>query len=45
MKKITALFLLIASVTVLAGCNTVNGFGKDVEHVGEKMQSSSDRNK
>jgi entericidin A len=36
MKKIAA--LLIASVCLLAGCNTVQGFGKDVEHVGGKMQ-------
>ena len=36
MKKVA--LLLIASVWLLAGCNTVNGFGKDVEHVGEKIQ-------
>jgi entericidin A len=36
MKKIIA--LLIASVWLLAGCNTVRGFGKDVEHVGDKIQ-------
>ncbi|HWT71498.1 MAG TPA: entericidin A/B family lipoprotein [Oxalicibacterium sp.] len=36
MKKIVA--LLIASAWLLAGCNTVHGFGKDVEHVGDKIQ-------
>lgn len=36
MKKIAA--LLIASAWLLAGCNTVQGFGKDVEHVGDKIQ-------
>lgn len=36
MKKIT--LLLIASIWMLAGCNTFHGFGKDVEHVGEKIQ-------
>lgn len=36
MKKIAA--LLIAAVCLLAGCNTVQGFGKDVEHVGDKIQ-------
>lgn len=36
MKKIAA--LLIASVCLLAGCNTFHGFGKDVEHVGDKIQ-------
>lgn len=36
MKKVV--LLLIASVWLLAGCNTVNGFGKDVERAGEKIQ-------
>ena len=36
MKKIAA--LLIVSAWLLAGCNTVHGFGKDVEHVGDKIQ-------
>ncbi|HEY6772401.1 MAG TPA: entericidin A/B family lipoprotein [Oxalicibacterium sp.] len=36
MKKVA--LLLIASVWLLAGCNTVNGFGKDVERAGEKIQ-------
>lgn len=39
MKKIAA--LLIASVWLLSGCNTVQGFGKDVEHVGDKIQNKS----
>ncbi|MCA1323119.1 entericidin A/B family lipoprotein [Herbaspirillum sp. alder98] len=41
MKKISALVLLVAALGALAGCNTVDGFGKDVQHVGEKMQDSS----
>lgn len=41
MKKISALVLLAATLGALAGCNTVNGFGKDVEKVGEKMQDAS----
>lgn len=36
MKKVA--LLLIASVWLLAGCNTVHGFGKDVERAGEKIQ-------
>ena len=36
MKK--AVLLLIASVWLLAGCNTMHGFGKDVERAGEKIQ-------
>ncbi|WP_188395304.1 entericidin A/B family lipoprotein [Oxalicibacterium flavum] len=36
MKKVVV--LLIASAWLLAACNTVNGFGKDVERAGEKIQ-------
>ncbi|MDB5776456.1 MAG: entericidin [Herbaspirillum sp.] len=43
MKKMITLMLLAASVYALAGCNTVHGFGQDVEKVGEKMQSSSQK--
>jgi entericidin A len=43
MKKVIALVLLAASALVLAGCNTVHGFGKDVSKVGEKMQESSQK--
>jgi predicted small secreted protein len=31
---------LIASLTVLTGCNTVKGIGEDVESLGEKMQNA-----
>ncbi|MBB5391916.1 MULTISPECIES: entericidin A/B family lipoprotein [unclassified Herbaspirillum] len=41
MRKISALFLLFAALGSLAGCNTVDGFGKDVQTVGEKMQDAS----
>ena len=43
MKKVIALVLLAASAYVLAGCNTVHGFGQDVEKVGEKMQEKSNK--
>ncbi|MES2295903.1 MAG: entericidin A/B family lipoprotein [Pseudomonadota bacterium] len=38
MKKITA---LIALALLLAGCNTINGFGKDVQKVGEKVEKAA----
>jgi entericidin B len=40
MKKLAALlaFLMFGG---LAGCNTMQGLGKDVERGGEKMQDSS----
>ncbi|MGC3965210.1 MAG: entericidin A/B family lipoprotein [Rhodocyclaceae bacterium] len=38
MKK--TLYFLVCAIAALnvAACNTVAGFGKDVEHVGESMQ-------
>lgn len=43
MKKAFTLFLLAGSALVLIGCNTMHGFGKDVEKVGEKVQQKSAR--
>ncbi len=36
MKKI---FLLLVSVLILAGCNTVQGLGKDVKKAGEAVEN------
>jgi entericidin A len=41
MKKIIGLVVLIAATYVMVGCNTVNGLGKDIEKVGDKMQEKS----
>jgi entericidin A len=38
MKKLAILFLGLA---FLAGCNTINGFGRDVQKVGEKIEDST----
>ena len=38
MKKLFALSLI---ALVLSGCNTVAGFGKDVEKVGSKMENAA----
>jgi len=41
-KKLTmVLAVLLCSVT-LAGCNTVEGAGKDIEHAGENVQDAAD---
>ena len=32
---------LAAALISLAGCNTMRGFGKDVEQVGEKIQKKA----
>ena len=40
MKK---LFALAAAVLVLAGCNTVSGFGKDVQKAGQVVEGAGRR--
>ena len=37
------LFALIAAAFVLAGCNTMKGFGQDVQKVGDKIEEKSKR--
>ena len=41
MKKAVTLVLLVVSIGLFAGCNTVNGMGKDVERAGEKVQDAA----
>lgn len=38
MKK---LFVLILAGAALCGCNTMKGFGKDVQKVGEKIEDAA----
>ncbi|WP_293780708.1 entericidin A/B family lipoprotein [uncultured Oxalicibacterium sp.] len=38
MKKLIAIFCVLAMGASLTACNTVQGFGKDVERGGEKIQ-------
>ena len=44
MNKLVALFLLLASAW-LAGCNTMEGLGRDVERGGEKLQGEARENR
>ena len=37
MKKLV-LLMLSAYAVMLAGCNTMEGFGRDVERVGDKIE-------
>ncbi|MBB3275649.1 MULTISPECIES: entericidin A/B family lipoprotein [Pseudoxanthomonas] len=42
MKRYVALlFIAMFSIAALSGCNTVKGFGKDVQKVGEKVEDAS----
>lgn len=38
MKKIA---LMLIALALLAGCNTINGVGKDLERLGGKVQDAS----
>lgn len=42
LKRIVAL-LAISGFALLAGCNTMAGFGKDMEHLGDSIQGKSRR--
>ena len=44
MKKLIGLLLLL-SYGVLAGCNTMEGLGKDVERGGEKIKNEARENR
>jgi len=37
--------LLVAAATLLMACNTTEGFGKDVKHLGSNVEDSAARNK
>lgn len=42
--KLLTMLLLAASVAV-AGCNTMSGFGKDVEKAGDKIDDAATKRK
>jgi predicted small secreted protein len=44
MKKVMA-FLMVLAMGLLAGCNTFEGLGKDVQRGGEKVEDSANRNR
>jgi len=41
MKKTTAALLALFVSLALAGCNTVRGFGQDVQKVGDKLENAA----
>lgn len=42
MKKLLAVLAAMMLTASLSACNTVKGFGKDVQRGGEDLQKSSD---
>ncbi|WP_088707863.1 entericidin A/B family lipoprotein [Noviherbaspirillum denitrificans] len=45
MKKVISLLSIVMFAFSLSACNTMKGFGKDVERGGEKVQGAAERNK
>jgi entericidin A len=41
MKRIVALVTLAAAFAVLAGCNTVHGFGEDMRDLGHSISNAA----
>lgn len=45
MKKLISILGILMFSLSLSACNTMKGFGQDVERGGEKVQGAADRNK
>ncbi|MDV3242677.1 MAG: entericidin A/B family lipoprotein [Methylocaldum sp.] len=43
MRKFAFRVLMWLMIAMLVGCNTVSGFGKDVQKLGRKMEEAADR--
>lgn len=43
MKRIASLFSILFFVFGLTACNTMKGFGQDVERGGEKVQGAAEK--
>lgn len=41
MKKMILCSFAVLALITLSACNTVEGFGKDVKHVGQSMENSA----
>jgi predicted small secreted protein len=42
MKRIALLVIVIFSLAVLSGCNTMQGLGKDIKEAGEAIEDAAD---
>ena len=40
-KKITSLILIALLLALMSACNTMQGMGKDIKKLGEKIEDSS----
>jgi len=42
-RKAALLLLIVFSMAVLVGCNTMEGLGKDVKKLGENIEDAADK--
>ena len=42
-QLVIAMFATLLSLAALTGCNTVGGFGQDVQKAGDKIEDAADR--
>ncbi len=45
MKKLVAMMALVGIVVAVAGCNTIEGAGKDVKAAGSAVEKAADKSK
>ncbi len=45
MKRLIALMALVGIVVAVAGCNTIEGAGKDVKAAGSAVEKAADKSK
>ena len=43
LKKIFAILMLLGMLGTIAGCNTMQGLGQDIERGGDKIQNKATR--
>ena len=43
MRKLATIAGLLFAMSLLSACNTVSGFGEDVQKAGNKLEQSADR--
>jgi predicted small secreted protein len=41
MKQMKRFAVMLLTLYMLAGCNTINGMGKDIKSAGEKIEDAS----
>ena len=41
LKKIALCFLAVGALALVSACNTMEGLGKDVKHVGQSVENAA----